>query len=186
VYTATGGVITGSIGGNSFTDASWTITGTADAGTVQTGLANGTLPVVYNYLVPVITIIDGGSSWTATLLDPSGAQWAVGSTDYSVMGVDASFSGFIALDATLNGEGFGALTAPPDASDLVTPRTILGTQLANLSSPAETSLGTLTISDTTDGAASFNIAAVPIPGTLALLGVGGLIGWRLRPRTADA
>lgn len=130
----------------------------------------------------MITSVDGGSSWTAALPDPSGVQWAVISADYNAVLGDFSASGFTALDdATLQGAGLGVGTAPADAGDLVTPRTILRVQSAG-SGGTTTTLDTLTISDTTEGAGSFTIAAAPAPGTLALLGVGGLVGWRLRRR----
>ena len=42
-YTATGGIITGSLNGTPFTDATWSITGTADPTNVVTGTISGVI-----------------------------------------------------------------------------------------------------------------------------------------------
>ena len=99
-YTATGGIISGDLGGTSFTDATWSITGTADPTNVVSGTLNlgpsFDLPFHFLAMTPLLTITTGSSSVQATVVTSgsTGQQVGVFSMDASVfqgsgVGLDA-------------------------------------------------------------------------------------------------
>lgn len=178
-YTASGSSITGTLGGTGFTDASWTITGAADSGSVQTGVIPGVgSAFVYNFVNPSITVTDATNTWTAELLDVGGVNWGVTSIDYSTFADPFSVSGFATFTSGQPLAGFAARTGPPQTSDLVTSVVIVGQQVDLSDETFSTSDGDLVITSVNNGAASFSVAAAPTPGTPALLALGTLLGWR--------
>ena len=110
-YTLDGGnsTISGSVGGTSFTNESWTMTATADSnqvqsGTVSDGTPTGQLPVYF--LPTTVTLWIGGTSSpvaTVTMSNyTSGSSsfvWGVFSADYSIFFPPfAGGAGFAPLD----------------------------------------------------------------------------------------
>jgi hypothetical protein len=68
-YTATGGLITGTLNGTPFTDATWSITGTADPTNVVSGTYYyGAIPGNFLAMTPMLTIGTGSSTLQATLV----------------------------------------------------------------------------------------------------------------------
>ena len=102
-YTATGGIITGTLGETSFTDATWSITGTADPTNVITGTFSGVAPFKFLAMTPLLTITTGSSTLQATIVTTGSTGQQVG-----VFSVDAGAysSGFgIDLFGYLEGDG---------------------------------------------------------------------------------
>ncbi len=67
-YTATGGKITGTLGGTPFTDATWSVTGTGDPTTVVSGTYSGEYPFYFIAMTPLLTITTGSSTLQATIV----------------------------------------------------------------------------------------------------------------------
>jgi len=86
-YTATGGIISGSLGGTPFTNATWSITGTGDPTNVVTGTTSDAEATPFNFLAmtPLLTITTGSSTLQATMVTDGsiGQQVGVFSIDYS-------------------------------------------------------------------------------------------------------
>ena len=106
-YTATGGIITGSLGGTPFTNATWSITGTGDPTNVVTGTGGPVeglfLPFNFLAMTPLLTITTGSSTLQATIVTTGSTGQQVG-----VFSVDAGAysSGFgIDLFGYLEGDG---------------------------------------------------------------------------------
>ncbi len=186
VYTLSGGGLSGSLGGTAFSDATWSFSGIGDAENVQSGLIGGLLPATYNFFTeqPTMTIRDGSNQWVAELFDVGGLSWAAFSTEGSVP-QPYSANGVGLLDSNLDGSLISSINSPPVlSSDLITPVLINGlTEYDGATLP--TSAGMLVITEgTVEEDTSFQVAAAPLPGTLALLGAGLLagLGRRLRIR----
>ena len=106
-YTATGGIITGSLGETPFTDATWSITGTADPTNVVTGTGGPVeglfLPFNFLAMTPLLTITTGSSTLQATIVTTGSTGQQVG-----VFSVDAgAFSSGLGIDlfGYLEGDG---------------------------------------------------------------------------------
>jgi len=97
-YTATGGIITGTLGGTPFTDATWSITGTADPTNVVSGTSASIVAVPFHFLAmtPLLTITTGSSTLQATMVTDGsiGQQVGVFSIDYSVAASGYGIDGF--------------------------------------------------------------------------------------------
>lgn len=128
-YTSSGSGIGGTLDGTTFSNASYTITGSADSAAVQNGTISigAGIPYLYNLLTPSMTITDASNSWTVDLLDVGGVNWGVLSVDYTGFFGPFSGNGFAAFE-TGNVAGFATFTTPAQTSDLVTPVVITGTQ----------------------------------------------------------
>jgi hypothetical protein len=161
-YTATGGIITGTLGSTPFTDATWSITGTADPTNVVSGTyAGGPYSLPFNFLAmtPLLTIMTGSSTLQATIVTTgsTGQQVGVFSFDYSVIMSGAGVDGFGYL------EGDGSLSNDPIGvlglglyTDLQSPFSGSGDQIA--SNGFNTDLGLFVVSDSTDQGATFTVS----------------------------
>jgi hypothetical protein len=96
-YSATGGIITGTLGGTPFTDATWSITGTVDPTNVVTGtgpIEGVFLPFHFLAMTPLLTITTGSSTLQATIVTTGSTGQQVG-----VFSVDAgAFSSGLGVD----------------------------------------------------------------------------------------
>ena len=117
-YTATGGIITGTLGETSFTDATWSITGTADPTTVVTGTGGPIeglfLPFNFLAMTPLLTITTGSSTLQATIVTAgsTGQQVGVFSVDAGAYssGLGIDLFGYLEGDGTtLFASGLGVL-----------------------------------------------------------------------------
>ena len=117
-YTATGGIITGTLGETSFTDATWSITGTADPTTVVTGTGGPIeglfLPFNFLAMTPLLTITTGSSTLQATIVTTgsTGQQVGVFSVDAGAYssGLGIDLFGYLEGDGTtLFASGLGVL-----------------------------------------------------------------------------
>ena len=87
-YTATGGLITGTLNGTPFTGATWSITGTADPTNVVSGsVYAGFVPYNFLAMTPFLTITSGSSTLTATLVTSGSGNQQVGafSMDFNAL-----------------------------------------------------------------------------------------------------
>jgi hypothetical protein len=66
-YTATGGIITGTLNDIPFTNATWSVTGTADPTNVVSGTQSG-FPFYFLAMTPLLTITTGSSTLQATIV----------------------------------------------------------------------------------------------------------------------
>jgi len=158
-YTATGGIITGTLGGAPFTNATWSITGTGDPTNVVTGTYLGFFPFNFLAMTPLLTITTGSSTLQATVLTSgsTGQQVGVYSIDRSFQtpgyGVD-SF-GYLAGDgssasAHLSVAGAGLYT------DLQSPLSGSGEQRAQGS--FNTNIGLFDVIQPTNQDATFTVS----------------------------
>jgi hypothetical protein len=182
-YTLTGGTISGSINGTAFTDASITISGTADAATLISG--SGSQPYTFLPFTPTATITDGSTTYSMTIQNEVGRTWGGLAWDASLLPGPYVF-GIIWLDnpaAFTTGDGF-QLLLPPTGSfpSPIGPTSLLGVfALSTMPQGYPTSLGPLVLTSYTDNSATLNISQVPesstwIPAGLVLsLGVFTLV-----------
>ena len=168
-YTATGGIISGTLGETSFTDATWSITGTADPANVISGTSaspGGTIPFNFLAMAPLLTITTGSSTLQATIVPDSSIGQQVGvlsidlSADLSGLGLDVF--GYLDEDGSTFSNifgvaGFGLYT------DLQSPFSGSGGQLA---SDFNTNVGLFVVSEATDQGATFTVSGAspsPVP-----------------------
>ena len=186
-YTATGGIITGSLGGTPFTNATWSITGTADPTNVVTGTAFfGQVPFNFLAMTPVLTLTTGSSTRQATIVTTGSAGQQVGvfSANYNALqpGFGVDFFGYL--------EGNGSATNALGVSgsglyiDLQSPFFGSGVQVAGAG--FNTNVGQFVRNNVTDQASTFTVSAVPEPSTCAMalagLACGGYSLFRRRKR----
>jgi hypothetical protein len=175
-YTETGGNISGSLNGTNFSDATWTITATADPSTATFYPATGGLyaPVWAIFVTPTLTITSGPTILSATL-----SGWDVESRDYSfnppsiaaaIMFADANADGRAGVE-----QDFAAYTTGTSANfnNLQSPGIFTGTSDFDNQTFA-TSAGSLIVSSDSGQPGIFNISSVPEPSTLGLSVLGGL------------
>ena len=160
-YTATGGIITGTLGETSFTDATWSITGTANptnvvSGTTSEGL--GSLPFNFLAMTPLLTITTGSSTLQATMVTTgsTGQQVGVFSVDYSGFYSGFAFDGFGYLD------GDGLLSSDPIGVVGFGLYTDLQSPLSGSGDPAtsdfNTNVGLFSVSDSTPQGTTFTVS----------------------------
>jgi hypothetical protein len=165
-YTATGGIISGTLGGTPFTDATWSITGTGDPTTVVSGTMSGeglggpySVPFNFLAMTPVLTITTGSSTLQANIVTTgsTGQQVGVFSADIDSLLSGYSFAGFGYLEgdgstitSALGLSGFGLYT------NLQSPFSGSGVQDAN--SDFDTSVGLYVRIASTDGDATFTVS----------------------------
>jgi hypothetical protein len=161
-YTATGGIITGTLGETSFTDATWSITGTADPANVISGTSaspGGTIPFNFLAMAPLLTITTGSSTLQATIVPDSsiGQQVGVFSADYSGISSGFASDGFGYLDEdgstasnTFGVAGFGLYT------NLQSP--FFGSGYQFTSSGFNTNVGLFDVTGDTDQGATFTVS----------------------------
>ena len=161
-YTATGGIISGTLGETSFTDATWSITGTADPANVISGTSaspGGTIPFNFLAMAPLLTITTGSSTLQATIVPDSSIGQQVGvlsidlSADLSGLGLDVF--GYLDEDGSTFSNifgvaGFGLYT------DLQSPFSGSGEQFT--SSGFNTNVGLFDVSEFTDQGATFTVS----------------------------
>jgi hypothetical protein len=114
-YTATGGLITGTLNGTPFTGATWSITGTADPTNVVSGIAfYGQVPYNFLAMTPFLTITSGSSTLTATLITSGSTGERVGalSMDFNAVEPGLSADVFAYLNGDGSTPGFGMGQAP--------------------------------------------------------------------------
>ena len=187
-YTATGGLISGTIGGTPFINATWTITADGDAGAVQSALLvlpTATIPYYYVPVAPVLTIDDGISTpWVANLLDSGPWTWNAVSLDYAILAPLLGVSGFMELAAGTAGQG-ALVMGPLGYNNLASELSFTGTSIFGDGNTYPTSLGDLDITSDGRGPGTFIITAVPetsttVP-TLALIAGGLMLRRRTKP-----
>lgn len=184
-YQATGGAISGTLGGTAFSNATWTITAYADPASAvhyMNGDLGGTIyaPVWSLSTTAYLTIVGSSGTLTATL-----SGWDIESRDYSLFGTaHASVNGFFDSFADGNAgveQGSGAYVQNNAASN----PSVFNDLAAVGAFPAgsgfdvltyATSAGVLALSADSMAAGTFTISAasapVPEPATAALLGIG--------------
>jgi hypothetical protein len=193
-YTGTGGIITGTLNGTPFTDATWSITGTANPTNVVSGTISGEGPFgpysfPFNFLgmTPLLTITTGSSTLQAIIVTTgsTGQQVGVFSADLDTLlsGYSVAAFGYLEGDgSTITGalglNGFGLYT------NLQSPFSGSGGQDAN--NDFNTNVGLFVVTDGTDQGATFTVSAVPEPSTYAMalagLACGGYSMFRRRKR----
>ena len=182
-YTGTGGVISGSLNGTPFSNASWSITGTGDPTNVVSGtLSDAPAPYYFLAMAPQLTLrTDGGSTLSATLLaSGSNGQMGVLSADYSFFSPGFAALVFYELNAPtgIGLQGFGLY------NNLQSPFVASATQIVGINGTFNTSAGPLVITANNSEASSFSITAVPEPSTVAMalagLACGGYSMFRRR------
>jgi hypothetical protein len=176
-YTGTGGSITGTFNGTPFTNATWSITGTADPTNVVSGTATG-IPYYLLAMAPQLTLTTGSSTLSATLLaSGSNGQMGVFSADYGAANSALVFTDITTLRTGIGVQGNGLY------NNLQSPFVGSGVQSA-VNGTYNTDAGPLVITAKNSQASSFSIAAVPEPSTYAIalagLAYGGFVVFRRR------
>ena len=166
-YTLSGGTLSGTLNGTSFSDASYTITADADKDNFVLGTVLGN-PVLYQSAVSTMTIA-GFSPFQIT--SPNFGPTLTGA-DFVAPGM--GFGGFGILDSSNNLPGIAALGPLPSMSGNVT---VAGTITASVGFVFTTTVGDLIVSSFS-GAATFNgefpSSPVPEPTSMAIFGLGAL------------
>ena len=157
-YTATGGIISGTLGETSFTDATWSITGTADPTNVITGTFSGVAPFKFLAMTPLLTITTGSSTLQATMVANGSIGQQVGvfsidlSADLSGLGLDVF--GYLEGDGSNLEDNLGVLGLEL-YTDLQSPFSGSGEQLAN---DFNTNVGRFVVSEATNQGATFTVS----------------------------
>jgi hypothetical protein len=163
-YTATGGIIAGTLGSTPFTNATWSITGTANPASVVTGTSTDIVPTPFNFLAmtPLLTITTGIATLQATIVTTgsTGQQVGVFSLDVSSelegWGVDAF--GYLEGDGSTIADTFGAF-GPGLYTDLQSLFFNSGFQFQPLTFGSfNTNVGLFVVSDSTDQGAAFTVS----------------------------
>jgi hypothetical protein len=178
-YTETGGNISGSLNGVNFSDATWTITATADPSTATYYPAGGTIyaPVWSLFATPTITIISGSTTLSATL-----NGWDIESRNY-FFNPPSRVGAIMFSDLTVDGRqgvelDYAAYITGTSANfnNLQSTGTFTGTSDFDLQTFA-TSAGNLIVNSDSAQPGTFNItsaAPIPEPSVLSLSVLGGL------------
>ena len=167
-YTATGGLITGTLNGTPFTNATWSIVGTADPTNVVSGsVFSGAVPYNFLAMTPFLTIHSGSSTLQATLVTSGSTGDQVGaiSLDFNnfLPGITGNAFSYLLGDGSIFGGGFG-VSGTGLYVTLQSPFSGSGTQNNGIAETYFTDIGPLIISGHTDQAATFTVStpsAVP-------------------------
>jgi len=163
-YTATGGIITGTLGVTPFTDATWSITGTADPTNVVSGTLNfgpsSNLPFHFLAMTPLLTITTGSSSVQATVVTSgsTGQQVGVFSFDASVFqgsGVGLDAFGYL-VDGSPDIDFLHGVGGPGLYTDLKSPFVGSGDQVVGAG--LYTDAGTFVVHSDSDQGATFTVS----------------------------
>ena len=161
-YTATGGIISGTLDGTPFTNATWSITGTGDPTNVVSGtmsVMGPILPFKFLAITPLLTITTGSSTLQATIVPDSsiGQQVGVFSAVLDAIASGYGSTGFGYLEQngstiinSISLAGFGLYT------NLQSPFSGSGGQ--NVSNDFNTSVGLFVMTDSTDQGATFTVS----------------------------
>ena len=165
-YTLTGGTFSGSFNGTAFTDASITITGSADPATLINGIVPG-IGVNYTFLpfTPTATITDGSTTYSMTIQNEVGRTWGGMTFDsVSFLGFDRYVIGWMDDPAAYqNGDGFAVdVSRAGNFPGATGPASLLGSfALTTTPTTYQTSLGPLVLSSYTSNPGTFSINPVP-------------------------
>ena len=167
-YTATGGIISGDLGGTSFTDATWSITGTADPTNVVSGTINLDPSSNFSFhflaMTPLLTITTGSSTLQATVLTSgsTGQQVGVFSIDFSFIatGVGLDVFGYLEGDGLPGQYGLLGLGGLGFYIDLQSPFSGSGLQYPTPSEPGgfNTNVGLFVTTDDTNQGGTFTVS----------------------------
>jgi hypothetical protein len=168
-YTLSGGKISGTLGGNPFSNANFTITADADPDNFVPGLFDGFYPMLSQLATSTMTI-DGIATFQIT--SPGFGFFL---SDFSFDAPGVAFGGFgLDLDTT-ESAGFAATGVVPSLSGNVT---ITGELSLSEDVPFTTDAGVLVVTDFSDFGATFTgefpPSAVPEPTSMAIFGLGSL------------
>jgi hypothetical protein len=168
-YTLSGGKISGTLAGNPFSDADFTITADADPDNFVPGSFGGFYPMLSQPAASTMTI-DGIATFQIT-----SPGFGVFLSDFSFDAPGFAFGGFgFDLD-TLNAGGFAAYGFVPSLSGNVT---ITGELSLSEDVPFTTDAGVLVVTDFSDFGATFtgefSSSAIPEPTSMAIFGLGSL------------
>ena len=169
-YTATGGLITGTLNGTPFTNATWSITGTADPTNVVAGTAfSGLVPYNFLAMTPFLTIQSGSSTLQATLVTSgsSGEQVGALSLDFNAFlsGLTGDVFAYLNGDGSSSDAGMGAV----GTGLYITLQSLFsgsGFQNSGIDGTYYTDIGPMVISAHTDQAATFTVSGAspsPVP-----------------------
>jgi hypothetical protein len=169
-YTLSGGKISGTLGGNPFSDANFTITADADPDNFVPLLFGGFAPALFQPATSTMTI-DGIA--TFQIMSPG---FGVFLADYSFFEPGGAFGGFgLDLDSMSEAAGFAAVGVVPNLSGNVT---IIGELTLSEDHSFMTDAGVLVVTDFSDSGATFTgefpPSAVPEPTSMAIFGLGAL------------
>lgn len=188
VYSASGAGISGSLGSQSFSNARWRLTATADEGLAT--LTNFTVPPVGTFRLwwlpaaPKLTLETTTDVLLADLLPSPTLQWIVLSGRFPV-GPDPKIGFVFTTPTTFNPEtAAGLISVPGSFINLQSPANFAGTSIFETNT-YPSSVGDLVINSSSFVGGTFAIA--PVPGPLPALGVAGAFSWsrRLRRRCAQ-
>jgi PEP-CTERM motif len=170
-YTLSGGKISGTLGGNPFSDADFTITADADPDNFVPGSFGGFYPYpMLSQLATSTMTIDGIATFQIT-----SPGFGVFLSDFSFDAPGVAFGGFgFDLDTT-ESAGFAATGVVPSLSGNVT---ITGELSLSEDVPFTTDAGVLVVTDFSDFGATFtgefSSSAIPEPTSMAIFGLGSL------------
>jgi hypothetical protein len=166
-YTLSGGKISGTLDGVSFSNADFTITADADPDNFVPGLFGGFAPMLSQLATSTMTI-DGIATFQIT--SPGFGFFLA---DSSLDAPDAAFGGFgLDLDSMSEARGFAAVGLVPSLSGNVT---IIGDLTLSSDTPFMTDAGVLVVTDFSDSGATFTGEfPVPEPTSMAIFGLGSL------------
>lgn len=181
--------ITGSIGGNNFSNATWSMSSTADTSGLATGMFLGAFPIRYIASTVSLTINATGGPITVTMQGmPTLPMTAVAALDLALISPDTIrlFFGQFAADGS-NGDGAGVIDIQPGLFpfSLTTVGSWGGSSSFNTGTYG-TSGGSLSVnvaSVANDGLFTISaVSAVPLPGAAGLAACGLLASGRRRRR----
>jgi hypothetical protein len=172
--TVSGGLISGEFGPTAFTNAPYTVTAVYDLAVVQSGSLAG-FPATFVSVSPTITIDTGSGILAGTLAPFAGFTWHLFSLAVTE---NASRSGFAPIDGGLNVTNAFDIDADLPQSSLLAQLAFGGESVANDPATWPTSVGTLNITASTDGAGTFAIVPEPAGSVVVGIALVALAGWR--------
>jgi hypothetical protein len=181
--------ITGSLGGTSFSNATYSMSTTTDTGGLNTGSFLGAFPIRYIASTVSLTINAAGGPFTVTMLtETTYPVTAVASLDLSLLAADTVrlfFGSFTSGGTSGDGAGVIEIQAGLFPNSLVTTGSWIGTASFNPRT-YQTSGGELVVniaSTANDGVFTISAASViPLPGAAGLAACGLLATGRRRRR----